>query len=178
MSNIPFRLGDKMNMNIESEFFDENLVLDFELNTNTGNIQKTDPTLKGNLTKKWDQFFWNNLSKETEWELEGIEGNYLINDTVFGTATKEGKAIVLINSDENKNLWEDVNLNKFYSTTAQEFEDIFEDKEPVTSSNPNQDFLDEIKKIDDRILKKLGDNDLLEVPKISLDVTQGSTFYF
>lgn len=90
MSNIPFRLGDKMDLDIEEDFFDDNLVLDFEINSSTGVIQKRKDNLPGNREKKWDDFFWKNLSSESQWNFEGNEGNYLLNDPVFGEGSQKG----------------------------------------------------------------------------------------
>lgn len=61
-------------------------------------------------------------------------------------------------------------MNKLYSEVAQEFEDIFESKEAEIAEDPDQKFLEELKQIDERILQKLPDNDLLIVPQISLNV--------
>ena len=90
MSNIEFRIGENQNLDLEQEFFEDNLELDFEINTNTGKIQKTDQNLRGDLAREWDQLFWQNIPDETAWNGEGFEGSYLQRDAIFGHAANQG----------------------------------------------------------------------------------------
>lgn len=65
-------------------------------------------------------------------------------------------------------------MNNFYSQVANEFPDIFVKRASQDNENADEDFAKKMQIIDRRILGKLPDLDLVQVPRVSLDTNPES----